>query len=1049
MEIAKEISSFVTQEFSTQRYKDFVSYVFSNGEGFEFLIEKFEEPEENFTYIKKEYCLLPEPLNHKLQFYVFEVDSVNAKIGLYKELKKRLETIDSSAVLACFYQEGNPTFRLSLITRSLNEDGGIDYSSKRQSFVLGNYNKTALLKFGELAKNTKDPLKTLEALTQAFSVENVTKEFYNKIVESFENFAQEIKFPIQQDETYIRQFILRMFSRILFCKFLEKKEIIPSKIWDREYIKTTNYYHDVLEPLFFQTLNTEKDCRDYGLIDTKIQELLRDIPYLNGGLFAPQEGDFFDLKNPTAHINDLVVPNSLFNDLFETLETFHFTIDESTSLDQEIGLDPEMLGMVFENLLSVLFTDNKVDKLSSLRKKTGSYYTPREIVSYMVKSSILEYLKTNTKLNEKELTELVFDYKNSFGDEEQKDIIQKLYAFKVLDPACGSGAFPMGMLQEICLILEALNHTDNLYDQKLSILQNNIYGVDIQPMAIEIARLRCFLSLICEEDKEHIAPLPNLEFKFISANSLISMPKNDNVLIYDAYNTIKEIMDQYFTSLDKRDLQKKYKEAQQIIAKEYQFSSLVEYDPFNPQSVAGFFDGELMFKIKEFDCVIGNPPYIRKQGLDKSNSKQYQKSFASATKNYDIYVLFVEQCLKMISKKGQIAFIMPHKWLNSDFGAGLRELTKNKIHTIISFGCFQIFEVSTYTALQWFRQESGEVKFVQAPQEINSAQEMSRFLTKLTPSDFLAFPTDSLTSSPWYFGGDLSQNIFSKVTSHTPLKEIFRIFVGLQTSKDSVYFLYDCQEGESTTKGYSQELECNVEIENALLKPLLMGDSFHRYDTPSTELRVLFPYYQGEDSKGNTKMYLYDESTLKERFPKGYAYLKKCEKVLRARENGRLKSDEQWWRYIYPKNQLLFGKEKLLCPDICDKMQFSWDRQGEFYFTTTIYGYIKSENFENLDYRFLLAVLNSGLTWWYLSQVSSVMRGGFYRNKPAYIQDFCIPNLSPKEQEPFIELVDKILKAKEQNPQANTSAQEREINNLVYTLYNLTDEEIQIIENKE
>lgn len=248
--------------------------------------------------------------------------------------------------------------------------------------------------------------------------------------------------------------------------------------------------------------------------------------------------------------------------------------------------------------------------------------------------------------------------------------------------------------------------------------------------------------------------------------------------------------------------------------------------------------------------------------------------------------------------------------------------------------------------------------------------------------------------------------------------------------------------------GYSKELERNVEIENALLKPLLMGDSFHRYDSPSTELRVLFPYYQGEDSKGNAKMYLYDESTLKERFPKGYAYLKECEKVLRARENGRF-DNEKWFQFGRAQGIGAGGIEKLICPDFCEKMQFTWDKQGEFYFTTTIYGYIKNENFENLDYRFLLAVLNSELTWWYLSQVSSVMRGGYYRNKPTYMQDFSIPNLSPKEQEPFIKLVDEILLQKETNNLDNIRKLEAELDKLVYTLYNLTDEEIKIIENKE
>lgn len=1045
MEIAKEISSFVTQEFSTQRYKDFVSYVFSNGEGFEFLIEKFEEPEKNFTYIKKEYCLLPEPLNHKLQFYVFEVDSVNAKIGLYKELKKRLETIDSSAVLACFYQKGNPTFRLSLITRSLNEDGGIDYSSsKRQSFVLGNYNKTALLKFNELAKNTKDPSKTLEALTQAFSIENVTKEFYNKIVESFEEFAKEIKFPIKQEDTYTRQFILRMFSRILFCKFLEKKEVIPSKIWDREYIKTTNYYHDVLEPLFFQTLNTEKDCRDYGLIDTKIQELLRDIPYLNGGLFAPQDGDFFDPQNPTAHINDLIVPNGLFDDLFETLEIFHFTIDESTPLDQEVGLDPEMLGMVFENLLSVLFTDNKVDKLSSLRKKTGSYYTPREIVSYMVKSSILEYLKTNTKLNEKELTELVFDYKSSFEEEEQKDIVQKLHAFKVLDPACGSGAFPMGMLQEICLILEALNHADNPYDQKLSILQNNIYGVDIQPMAIEIARLRCFLSLICEEDKEHIAPLPNLEFKFISANSLISIPKNDNVLIYDAYNTIKEIMDQYFTSSDKKDLQKKYKEAQQIIAKEYQFSSLVEYDPFNPQSVAGFFDGELMFKIKEFDCVIGNPPYIKEQG----NKELFTltKALRTYQGKMDMWYHFAGRALELLKQNGELSFIATNNWTTNAGAKKLRNilLEESQFISLIDFGAYKVFEsADIQTMIMRFKK-------LDSPKQY-SFDYRKIIATKPNDTHRIALLQKVKYEGNLYLDARIEKKeLIDKNLTFTAFDSIFKsilnnanafltedevaqgiVYPQENINKKSLAKLgNNFQIGQGIQKLSNHEKD-NLKLshkESELLKPI--------YETSEVTKYFTFPQ--------NKYWVIYTDSSFKnpnsmDDYPKLKQHLDRFKEVIT--------SDNKPYGLHRARDERFFtGSPRIIALRKCAKEPIFSYVDFDCYVSATFY-IIKTDRF---DSKFLIGLLNSSLIRFWLKHKGKMQGNNYQIDKEPLIN---IPLIKITESnkptaDKIIALVKEILKAKEQNPQANTSVQEDKIDEFVYQLYNLTPEEIAIIEGK-
>lgn len=854
-EIAKEISNFVTQEFDTQRYRDFISYVFSRGEGFEFQEKKFEKTEGKFFYIQKEYCLFPktqdtkDPILENLKFYAFEVSSINAKIGLYKELKEKLREIGGSAILACFYQEGNPTFRLSLITRSLNEQRKIDYSNpKRQSFVLGNHNKTALLKFSELAKNTKDPSKTLEALAQAFSVENVTKEFYNNIVKSFEEFAKEIEFPIKQEDTHTRQFILRMLSRILFCKFLEKKEVIPSEIWNTSL--SENYYHDVLEPLFFQTLNTEKDCRDYGLIDAEIQELLRDIPYLNGGLFAPQKEDFFDFKNPTAHINDLMIPNNLFNELFKTLDIFHFTIDESTPIDQEVGLDPEMLGMVFENLLSVLFTDNKIDKLSSLRKKTGSYYTPREIVSYMVKSSILRYLKTNTELNEKELKELVFDYKNPFEEEKQKDIIiQKLHTFKVLDPACGSGAFPMGMLQEICLILETLNHTDDLYSQKLSILQNNIYGVDIQPMAIEIARLRCFLSLICDENKNDIAPLPNLEFKFVIANSLISTSSSS--LNYDGYQTdlqtLQNIRKQYFENSDqlqKNVLKDQFKKIREKIARESLLSgmendlSFSDYNPFDTQSVANFFDSEYMFGVREFDCVIGNPPYIKEKGnKELFASTKHLRTYQG---KMDMWYHFAGKALEFLKQRGELSFIATNNWITNAGAKKLRNilLEETQFISLIDFGEYKVFEnADNQTMIMSFR------KLI--PHKQYSFDYRKIIAEKPSDDNRIALLEKREYEGNLYLDADINiQNLKDKTFNFSRFDSIFETILG-----NEILFLTEEEVAqgivypqENINKNSLEKLGGNFKIGQGIQK--LSNDEKNTLKLSQKELELLKPIYE-------------------------------------------------------------------------------------------------------------------------------------------------------------------------------------------------------------
>lgn len=989
---------------------DFVQNPFDNGVHFKKFVEEiFCKDKEKLNQIKpisldnSNHILSYAPIakeisidDKELHFYIFEVSSIKAKIGLHTELKEFAKNIYANAILACFYEKENQeNFRLSLLTLDFKNQKLEHSNLKRQSFILGKGAKTrTALSYLPKLKNAK----SIEDLQEAFAIETLNKEFFTKISQFFLKFIENTSLPtLQKDSPEKRSFVLRLFSRILFCKFLEKKEVIPSKVWDTSL--SASYYHDVLESLFFKVLNTPKNQRDYEEIDLEIKNILEDIPYLNGGLFAPHDDDFFAL----AYRNALKIPNDILREFLEMLDEFHFTIDESTPLDQEVGLDPEMLGMVFENLLSVLFTDNKVDNISSLRKKTGSYYTPREIVSYMVKSSILEHLKDKTNLDETKLKTLVFDYSHDFKHGEILKIMSSLQDFKVLDPACGSGAFPIGMLQEICSILEALDpqakafftlqsqefkeqnkDKSPTYIRKLSILQNNIYGVDIQPMATEISRLRCFLSLICDEDKNHITPLPNLEFKFITANSLIPMPKNDNLLIHDAYTTIKKVMTQYFASQDKEALQKKYREAQKIIAKEYEFSPLAEYDPFNPQSVAGFFDSELMFEVKEFDCVIGNPPYKQvHKGI--FNKKIYPYSEGKDMGKQNLYKVFVEFAFNSIKGEGQLSLIVQSSLMADTSAKYTRELLLTKTEII---RCIEFPKKVLKT------QDKVFTSVLQGTCIISSKKNIPNIIHKFDISinnnkksiKDLIFEKIEQISILKLFKTNFEFPLIQQ-GEMVVIKKIKNIQSSIQTFSEKIL------QGNINTK-YLKEIQTTQNSPNKIVK-ILKGANCQRFYI----------------DKNNIKLGLTNHSLISKAIKQNF------EKHIVITQNITGTTDPH--RII---------------------ATYIPDTETLVFLDTINIIYCKSSN----DAKFMVGILNSKLMDWLFRKTSTNNHVNLYE-----LEGLPIPKITESNQaiaDKIIALVEKILALKESDTKADTSAQEREIDNLVYAFYNLTPEEIKIIE---
>jgi len=575
----------------------------------------------------------------------------------------------------------------------------------------------------------------------------------------------QLKLPSTQDKSKTNlEFAVRLIGRIIFCWFLREKKseaglsLMPKELLSISAVHENNdYYHKILEPIFFEVLNKPIKFRREDFAKKPFSS----VPYLNGGLFSPQGDDFYIRTNgdiQSQHHNTLVIPDNWLKDFFGILETYNFTIDENTSYDEELSIDPEMLGRIFENLLAEINPETG----ESARKSTGSYYTPRLIVNYMVDQSLLLYLKGQTGIKEEKLKAIISydlddDSENpvTLGDKEK--IIDALEKVKILDPACGSGAFLIGALQKIVFILQQTDPDGQLwfkkqikntapevkrvierefenknfdYIRKLGIIRENIYGVDIQAIATEISRLRCFLTLIVDEriednlENRGIEPLPNLEFKFVTANSLISLPKIDQVQgsMFDDYQKIddlKYIRDQYFNAsgIEREQLKTEFVMQQKRLVdqliKEHGFmgvakaeltQKLTDWEPFTHKSTS-WFDPEWMFGIKNgFDIVIANPPYITVRNQD-SEIKKYIKNNYHYSGGADLYVAFIEKSFSLIKSDGVVVFICPNKFFGADYGKKIRNALKSgttRIYSIWDLKDERVFEALISTIVVIF-----------------------------------------------------------------------------------------------------------------------------------------------------------------------------------------------------------------------------------------------------------------------------------------------------------------------------------------------------------
>ncbi|MBR4197390.1 MAG: N-6 DNA methylase [Bacteroidales bacterium] len=912
------------------------------------------------------------------------------RVGLRKLIAPYLK-YDVDAAIAVF--DDGTHWRLSYICDM--KDGAT--AAKRFSYILGDEKgqyKTPLERLDKIA--SRYGRFKLEDLKDAFSVDSLSDEFFKEYHRHYDTIIDYLVKNANLDvkDSILHDYVKKMMGRIVFLHFLQKKgwlnddtNYLKNLFAKQETSRQADFLEKVLEPLFFGIFNTESDKRmdlfEKEGWDPELLEQWCDMPYLNGGLFERDEVDKMRIT----------LPSRLFEDLFNFMASYNFTVDENDPDDAEIGVDPEMLGKIFESLLE----DNKAK---------GAFYTPKEIVRYMCKESLIAYLCEKVSDNTAEGGNNKQDSQD-FESEANRSIRRfvethelpaelepyctglsdALREVKICDPAIGSGAFPMGLLNELWRCREAIEETSSRAALKKEIIENNIYGVDIEKGAIDIARLRFWLSIVVDADKPE--PLPNFDYKFMQGNSLIEsykgidlsrissrlrggQSKSTQLLLgldsdFSKKN-LQRLMRDYFSVTDhkhKASMRQAINDEVKRLITDFIGGTASDLEALDPSANQDFFLWHTWFKDifdnGGFDIVIGNPPYGAY--LSAEEKEYYRILYPETQFKIDTYSLFVLLSLNIMNSIGTTYFIIPNTLLDNYYEEKVREKIL-KYHTLIeicdlSDNIFQSAVVHSMIIGYSKRQNDVDIRI--------KTENVKNEPMMIPAHYFLRQPQICISYRNYAY-----QNLFDKLEKNSVhLQDVLDIRQTIKTGNDKIYI---CTERKADN-----------------FMPILRGKDICRYGYQYPGLYVNYGKHLAN-----------------------------------------------------PIRHDIFEQPKILIREAGAKIVAAYDDKN-YYIMSSLYNAILKDNYFNLKY--LLSLINSRLFQFIMNKLTfEKTKGAFTKARIFHYYLLPVKKVPIKVQNQFIALVDNAMEKKEKDFSANIDDIENEIDNMVYQLYNLSPEEIAIIE---